>query len=175
MLHLLFLREGEIIKNKNYFKICQSKLFCLNYISPFFREVDWLFSTKEGRKQLLESAQFNRLAIVVLNRKQQFENLDFIKNELADSVKNLAPSGLGKAQIPFLSLGSDIGKRKVCFEGESKFSGKFVIEEVENEDGLFRRLIFLNNQFVVQSEAKLKKGLYKKNSSKLLAMTSDQT
>lgn len=158
MLHLSFLKGGN---RKTYLQKIITLFLQIILMSKIYREVDWLFSTKEGRQQLLQSAQFNRLAVVILNRKQHFESLDLIKNELADSVKNLAPSGLGNSQIPFLSLGSDIGNRKIRFEGESRVSGKFVIEEVENDDGLFRRLIFLNNQFVVQSEAKLIKGLVK--------------
>ena len=123
------------------------------------RETDWLFSTKEGRQQLLKSAQHDRLAIVILRRGQTFESLDAVKNELADSVKNFAPSGLSKTPIPCLSLGSDIGNRKILYQGNSKISGPFVIEETETENDLYRRLVFLNNQFVIQSEAKLKQGI----------------
>lgn len=40
-------------------------------------------------------------------------------------------------------------------------SGDFIVEEVEGDGGqLFRRLIFLNNQGVVQSEACLKLCMY---------------
>lgn len=120
--------------------------------------MDWLFSTKEGRQQLLKSAQHDRLAIVILRRGQNFESLDAVKNELGDSIKNFAPLGLSKAQIPFLSVGSDIGKRNICYKGHSDISGPFVVGEIETEDGLYRRLVFLNNPFVVQSEAQLKQG-----------------
>lgn len=120
--------------------------------------MDWLFSTREGRQQLIMSAQRDRLAIVILRRGQHFESLDAVKDELADSVINFAPLGLSKSQIPFLSIGSDIGTRNICYEGHSDLSGPFVVEEIENDDGLYRRLVFLNNPFVVQSEAKLKSG-----------------
>ncbi len=106
----------------------------------------------------MKSAQYDRLAIVTLRRGQKFENFDSVKSELADTVRNFAPSGLSKNQIPFLSLGSDIGERKICYEGKSEVSGPFVVEEVEKDGSLYRRLVFLNNQFVVQSEAKLKQG-----------------
>jgi hypothetical protein len=40
-------------------------------------------------------------------------------------------------------------------------SGDFIVEEVEGDGGqLFRRLIFLSNQGVVQSEARLKLCMY---------------
>lgn len=73
---------------------------------------------------------------------------------------NLAPEGLsGKNDIPFLSLGTDIGVRKICIEGESRLSGPFVVEEIERDGNEFRRLIFLNNPYVIQSEARLKEGI----------------
>lgn len=120
----------------------------------------WLFSTKEGRQELLKTTKKNRLAIVTLRREHSYENLETVKNELNINIRNFAPASVdSKTQIPYLSLESEVGKRKVCHEGESQFSGKFVIEEIEDDQGsTFRKLIFLNNQFVVQSEAKLKTG-----------------
>lgn len=126
----------------------------------FNRETDWLFSTKEGRQQVLKSAQRDRLAIVTLRREHKFESWDAVKTELEDCVRNLAPAGLcGKTDIPFLSLGSDVGVRTVCYEGKSDISGPFVIEEVEKDGHEFRRLVFLNNPYVIQSEARLKEGI----------------
>jgi hypothetical protein len=127
--------------------------------STFFREMDWLFNTKEGRQELLKSAQQDRLAIVILRRGQHFESLEKVKIELAESVKNFAPAELSNSQIPFLSLGSNIGKRNICYEGKSEISGPFVVEEIEKKNYLYRRLIFLNNQFVIQSEVRLKQGI----------------
>lgn len=125
----------------------------------FNRETDWLFSTKEGRQQVLKSAQRDRLAIVTLRREHKFESWDAVKTELEDCVRNLAPAGLcGKNDIPFLSLGTDVGIRNVCYEGKSDISGPFVIEEVEKDGYEFRRLVFLNNPYVIQSEARLKEG-----------------
>lgn len=62
-------------------------------------------------------------------------------------------------QIPYLSLGSDVGKREVIFKGKSDLSGSYIVEEVTGQDGkILRRLIFLSNQFVIQSEALVKIG-----------------
>ncbi|XP_058793465.1 eEF1A lysine and N-terminal methyltransferase homolog isoform X2 [Phymastichus coffea] len=137
------------------------------FIVPQGREMDWLFRTKEGRQQLSKSVQYDRLAIVILRRGQIFENLNTVKKELADSIKSFAPAAL-KNQIPFLSLGKDIGTRKILYEGNSNISGPFVIEENETENGVYRRLVFLNNQFVIQSEAKLKQVTTRRKKSKYI-------
>ncbi|XP_017893172.1 methyltransferase-like protein 13 [Ceratina calcarata] len=127
------------------------------FIVPQGKETDWLFCTKEGRQQVLKSAQRDRLAIVTLCRDHKFESWDAVKSELEDCILNLAPEGLsGKCDIPFLSLGTDVGVRTKCYEGKSELSGPFVVEEIEKDGSEFRRLIFLNNPYVIQSEARLK-------------------
>ncbi|XP_069674155.1 eEF1A lysine and N-terminal methyltransferase homolog isoform X1 [Periplaneta americana] len=138
------------------------------FIVPQGRETEWLFSTPEGRATLLKSAGFDRLAVVALHRDQKYDGLDAVQEELADSILHLAPPGLGQnTQIPFLSVGSDVGRREVCYRGHSQMSGDFVVEEVEGDGGhLFRRLIFLSNQGVVQSEARLKLLKFRKGKQK---------
>ena len=127
------------------------------FIVPQGKETDWLFSTKEGRQQILKSAQRDRLAIVTLCREHKFESWDAVTSELQDCILNLAPEGLsGKGDIPFLSLGSDVGVRVTCYEGKSDLSGPFVVEEIEKDGYEFRRLVFLNNPYVIQTEARLK-------------------
>ncbi|KAM0732130.1 eEF1A lysine and N-terminal methyltransferase-like protein [Formica fusca] len=140
------------------------------FIVPQGKEMDWLFSTKEGRQQVLKSAQRDRLAIVTLRREHKFENWDAVKTELEDCVRNLAPAGLcGKNDIPFLSLGSDVGARTTCYEGKSDISGPFVVEEVEKDGHEFRRLVFLNNPYVIQSEARLKEAKSRRGKTKKIA------
>lgn len=128
------------------------------FICPQGRETEWLFATKPGRRKLLESAQYSRLAIVTMHRNQTYTSLDDIKLELNETVKSFAPRGLRDAgKIPFLSLGSDVGTRKVVHKGTSEMSGDFVVEDVTTDGKkTYRRLIFLNNQSVIQSEALLK-------------------
>ncbi len=66
---------------------------------------------------------------------------------------NLAPKGM-QEQIPYLSLGSEVGNRETIYKGRSDMSGDFIVEEVTGQDKkIFRRLVFLSNQFVIQSEA----------------------
>ncbi|XP_012230561.1 eEF1A lysine and N-terminal methyltransferase homolog [Linepithema humile] len=140
------------------------------FIVPQGKEIDWLFSTKEGRQQVLKSAQQDRLAIVTLCREHQFENWDAVKTELEDCVRNLAPAGLcGKNDIPFLSLGSDLGVRIICYEGKSDISGPFVVEDVEIDGHEFRRLIFLSNPYVIQSEARMKEAKSRRGKTRKIA------
>lgn len=114
-----------------------------------------MFGTPAGRRQLQDSARFGRLVVAVLRRGHRFDSLDAVKDELAHSAKMLIPYGF-VGQIPFVSLGSDVGRRVRVHEGRSAVSGDFVVEDVDVEGATHRRLVFLDNQFLVQSEAKLK-------------------
>ena len=61
--------------------------------------------------------------------------------------------------MPFLSIGEDLGNRVVLHEANSILSGDYVVEDVDGDSGeKFRRLIFLNNKNVIQSEARLVTG-----------------
>uniref|UniRef100_A0A452FII6 eEF1A lysine and N-terminal methyltransferase n=1 Tax=Capra hircus TaxID=9925 RepID=A0A452FII6_CAPHI len=124
---------------------------------PLFPEGEWLFGMEEGRKQLAASAGFRRLITVALHRGQQYEGMDSIQAELSARVMELAPAGMpAQLQVPFLSVGGDIGVRIVQHQDCSPLSGDYVIEDVQGDDRrYFRRLIFLSNRNVVQSEARL--------------------
>jgi hypothetical protein len=54
-----------------------------------------------------------------------------------------------------MTIANDIGDRKIVFQGASEFSGDFVIEDVTCEGKVLRRLIFLNNPNVIQSEVEM--------------------
>lgn len=59
-------------------------------------------------------------------------------------------------QVPFLSVGGELGWREVVSRGVSALSGEYSVEDVRGEDGfLYRRLVFLDNAGVVQSESRL--------------------
>lgn len=59
-------------------------------------------------------------------------------------------------QVPFLSVGGDMGWREEVSKGVSELSGEYCVENVKGEDGeLYRRLIFLSNAALVQSESRL--------------------
>ncbi|XP_011301655.1 methyltransferase-like protein 13 isoform X1 [Fopius arisanus] len=128
------------------------------FLVPQGRDTNWFFGTPEGRRHFLSSVDKDRVSIVILRREHKFIDWNQVKSELAPSIKNLSPPGLPKNYIiNYLSLGEDVGQREVLHEGESQLSGKFVVEEVvEGNESRSRRLIFLANQFVVQSEAKIR-------------------
>ena len=65
-------------------------------------------------------------------------------------------------QVPFLSEGDDLGRREVVHRGKSEMSGDLVVEDVEQNGELFRRLVFLKSSSIVQSEARLVKGAVSK-------------
>ncbi|XP_073499235.1 eEF1A lysine and N-terminal methyltransferase [Phyllobates terribilis] len=127
------------------------------FIIPQGRETEWLFGSETGRRQLAGNVGFRRLLFVALHRDQQYESMEAIQSELSAKVLELAPPGLpDNQQIPFLSAGGDIGIRTVQFRGRSEMSGDYVVEDVRGDGtSYFRRLIFLSNQNVVQSEARL--------------------
>ncbi|XP_068020631.1 eEF1A lysine and N-terminal methyltransferase [Melanerpes formicivorus] len=127
------------------------------FIIPQGRETEWLFGMEEGRKQLASSAGFRRLVTVALHREQHYEGMAGIQAELSAKVMELAPPGLpARQQVPFLSVGGDIGVRAVRHRGSSPLSGDYVVEDVRGDGSChFRRLIFLRSRNVVQSEARL--------------------
>lgn len=58
--------------------------------------------------------------------------------------------------MPFLSVGGDLGWREEVSRGVSELSGEYCVENVKGEDGeLYRRLVFLSNAALVQSESRL--------------------
>lgn len=136
-----------------------------------------MFGTTEGRKSLASSAGYERLAVVSLHRQHNYKGIDEVKAELSDIAMDFAPLYRGKitdvrltkvksmkileltvsfVQIPFLSLGEDIGERKAVFSGQSDISGDFVVEDVlVSKKTLTRRLVFLQSKNCFQSEAKL--------------------
>lgn len=127
------------------------------FIIPQGRETEWLFGTEEGWKQLAVSACFRRLVVVALHRGQSYKGMEGIQAELSARVLELAPAGMpAHYQVPFLSVGGDIGVRTIRHQDHSPLSGDYVVEDVQGDNGhYFRRLIFLSSRNVVQSEARL--------------------
>ncbi|XP_054717727.1 eEF1A lysine and N-terminal methyltransferase-like [Uloborus diversus] len=137
------------------------------FIVPQGRETDWLFSTPEGRRELAMNAKFERLIVVHLLQNNVYTDLDEVKKEISAKILELAPSEL-KSQVPILSLGEDIGKREIKCSSKSKTSGDYVVEDVTlDNNSIFRRLIFLNNPYLIQSEVKLTKVQKKKGGCKM--------
>lgn len=81
MQHLLYLKGGKLYYIYNVISIA----------TIAFRESEWLFSTTDGRKNLLKMCNHTRLAIVTMHRGQKYESLQEVQDELNETVKNLAP------------------------------------------------------------------------------------
>ena len=60
--------------------------------------------------------------------------------------------------MPYLSLGDEVSVCSTVHTGHSEFSGDFTVEDVNIEQEIYRRLVFLNNKHLVQSETRLIKG-----------------
>ncbi|KAJ7986566.1 hypothetical protein DPEC_G00341200 [Dallia pectoralis] len=139
---------GAKVPRANHFAI---------FIVPQGRESDWLYGSAEGRGQLAASANFRRLIVVAMHRDQEYTDMQAVQSELSQMVLELSPPGMpANQQIPFLSVGGELGWREVVSRGTSDLSGKYSVEDVRGEDGqLYRRLVFLGNEGLVQSESRL--------------------
>nr|XP_057929096.1 eEF1A lysine and N-terminal methyltransferase [Doryrhamphus excisus] len=137
-------------------KVPRSNQFAI-FIVPQGSETAWLYSSSEGRRQLAASANFRRLVIVAMHRNQEYTDMQAVQSELSPMVMDLAPPGMAdNQQVPFLSVGGDLGWREVVSRGKSEHSGEYCVENVRGEDGeLYRRLVFLSNAALVQSESRL--------------------
>lgn len=139
---------GAKVPKPNHFAI---------FIVPRGSETAWLYSSNEGRRQLAASANFRRLVIVLMHRNQEYTDMQAVQSELSAVVMDLAPPGMPtNQQVPFLSVGGDLGWREEVSRGVSQLSGEYCVENVRGEDGeLYRRLVFLSNISLVQSESRL--------------------
>ncbi|KAI9914512.1 hypothetical protein PsorP6_007626 [Peronosclerospora sorghi] len=132
---------------------------CAVFLIPQGREHEWMFSTEEGANELAAGAGFSRLILVALGRGgHAFESTAKVQEELNPKVLELAPDTLGfDEKIPYLTVEEGLGSRNIVHQGMSPLSGAFFVEEVEEDGELFRRLVFLSNTNIIQSEVKLQK------------------
>ncbi|KAE9028619.1 Methyltransferase-like protein 13 [Phytophthora rubi] len=130
---------------------------CAVFLIPQGREHEWMFSTEEGANELAAGAGFSRLILVALGRGgHAFESTAKVQEELNAKVMELAPDTLGSDEkIPYLTVEEGLGARNVVHQGTSPLSGAFFVEEVQEDDEKLRRLVFLSNTNVIQSEVKL--------------------
>lgn len=63
-------------------------------LSSICRESEWLFSTVQGRKNILKMTNHTRLAIVTLHRGQSYKSFQDVQDELNETVKNLSPKNV---------------------------------------------------------------------------------
>ncbi|XP_050694174.1 eEF1A lysine and N-terminal methyltransferase-like [Eriocheir sinensis] len=139
------------------------------FIVPLGREREWLFGSVKGREELSKSAGVVRLLVAHLHHHHHHDDtttttttapprtLKQIQDELSAKVMELAPSRLpANTKVPFLSVGEEVGEVEVVARGTSQHAGAYVVEDTHPPGAQpIRRLIFLNNQAVVQSEARI--------------------
>ncbi|VBB31719.1 unnamed protein product [Acanthocheilonema viteae] len=128
------------------------------FIVPVGRDHDWFFATERGRASLRKQCCKDRLAIVTLYREQKYENMEQVKDELGPYVIQLTPASLlqteRKSVVEFLSLGK-IDVKETRATGHSDINGPWAVEDVRIQAAMYRRLVFLSTQNLVQTEAKL--------------------
>ncbi|OZC10520.1 methyltransferase domain protein [Onchocerca flexuosa] len=127
------------------------------FIVPVGRDHDWFFATEKGRSSLRKQCCKDRLAVVTLFRDQKYENMEQVKDELGPYVIQLTPASLRqtrKSVVEFLSLGK-IDVKETRATGDSDVNGPWAVEDVRIQNSLYRRLVFLSAQNLVQSEVKL--------------------
>lgn len=129
---------------------------CAVFLIPQGREHEWMFATEEGAAELAQGAGFSRLILVALGRGHTFESTAQVQEELNSKILELAPNTMNSTErIPYLTIEEGIGKRNIIHRGHSDLSGELFIEEVYDQNELLRRLVFLSNTNVIQSEVRL--------------------
>ncbi|CAM9705323.1 unnamed protein product [Chrysoparadoxa australica] len=135
-----------------------SALRCAVVIIPRGRELDFAFNSEEGLLQVAESANARRLIAVRLNRGHEFKDYDQVKAELGPMMMGLLSPESEKGAVPIMAVDSSLGDSATCLaEGSLACAGTggYVVEELQEEGGKLRRLVFLSNQGVVQTEVRL--------------------
>ncbi|CAM9523140.1 unnamed protein product [Ectocarpus sp. 13 AM-2016] len=145
---------------------------CAVVLIPRGRDRDFAFSSREGLHQVAASANAGRLIAVRLNRGHDFSHgVEGVKAEISPSISDFAPeasaTATGGPGIPIMAVADGLGAEgRVVAEGRLECSGNYVVEEEEEEDedededesrpaGVYRRLIFLKNEGVVQTEVRM--------------------
>jgi spermidine synthase/SAM-dependent methyltransferase len=161
-------------------EVCQP---CAVLIVPRGRERDPAFSSKEGLAGIAATARVCRIIAVRTCPGHRYHSVESVTNEIKAPLADFAPAtaGGGPPSIPIMAVSSELGAGgRVIAEGCAKRGGRYVVEEEEDEESpqlvkrkegeeeeeeeeqagprpqrLLRRLIFLKNPAVVQTEAVL--------------------
>ena len=90
------------------------------------RETDWLFSSDGGRKQLAESAGFERLVVVALHRGHTYTGVEGVREEVGGRAVELVQGGVsqGKQVRRGGSEGEEERNRKEGKRGEEGGRGE---------------------------------------------------
>lgn len=132
------------------------------------RESEYIFSSQRGLLSVAESADCARLVAVAFGRNHCFGDNEAVQKELEFVVQVISQQGTflppalykrhsKNLSISFMALGG-VGERNVLAEGETTLSGSYLVEQVAADDKVVRRLYFMNNPYVIQSEVALLQG-----------------
>jgi hypothetical protein len=133
------------------------------FLIPAGRETEYIFHSQKGLLSIAESAKCARLVAVSFGRSSTFLDQAFVQEELTYVVQIISRQGsflptyhqtkhANNASIPFMAI-DGIGSRNVLTEGETTMSGAYLVEQVKaEEERIVRRLYFMDNPFVIQSE-----------------------
>lgn len=134
---------------------------------------EYLFATKEGRKEICQSACTQRLIFVILNANYANypKTQEELHQELSPRVMEFAPKSYlsrPNQKVPFLTVNDQ--QRELVYTARSKFSGDFFVYDVKTDENgkevTLRQLIFGSNKNLIQSEAKLRLARQKKKTVK---------
>lgn len=104
------------------------KRTCAAFITPQGKERDTMISTEVGKQSLCAQAGYSRLIIITLNHGHKFDSIETVKTELSPKVVDLAPQNCSNSkEIPFLTIGSDIGQREEVYRTED---GAIFVEDL---------------------------------------------
>ena len=118
------------------------------------RELEFLFSQRDGQLLLARQHSFHRLILVRLNRTHRFTSLAAVQDELRPFIPPLLPSSTPPSSVPFLALSPDLGDRREVHTLSSPLTGDVVVEDILQAQQWTRRLLFASTG-CVQSEARL--------------------
>lgn len=132
------------------------------FLIPRGRESEYHFSTAEGLRDIAQQAKCQRLMAVCFNRPHTFSSdMQVLQDELSPMIMALVPKSFRpeNEDIPYMATGEDSAWEALEY-GQSEFAGEFVIEEKPcSESGsssaVMRRLVFMNNQHIIQTECRL--------------------
>ncbi|KAL7116343.1 hypothetical protein ACP275_04G236300 [Erythranthe tilingii] len=137
------------------------------YIVPITRVDEWLFSNKQGQICAAANSEASRLLIILLDSSHDLNVFDTktLEAEVTRLAQPLAPRDFPVGDpIMFVNTATiQLKQRDIVYEVTSDLTGPIIVDEVispknryeDNDDLVFRRLIFLKPQAVVQSEALL--------------------
>eukprot|EP01031_Cornospumella_fuschlensis_P028507 gene28507-34415_t len=129
------------------------------FLVPQGRESEFMFSSQRGLTDIAYNAQCRRLIAVCCNRPHHFPSSSAeLQAELSPLLLPLFPHPHpASEEVPYMALGNEDEGWQMLEEGHGDKG--YVVEEREDEEdskAVFRRLLFLENQQLVQTEVRLK-------------------